>query len=156
MGVVSGENGLQARLLGGQLVEVGIRLAIGGVDPVQIGLGTEHIADAFLDRLAHGMFGLEPGLLFEITDLDAGLRPGLTLKIGIDTGHDPQHGGLACTVQSEQADLGAGKETERDVLDDLLLRRNGLADAVHRVDVLHGGFDSIWRRGKPIIIAWQA
>jgi hypothetical protein len=60
----------------------------------------------------------------------------LALEIGIHAGHDPQHGGLAGAVDAEQADLGAGEEAERDVLDDLPLRRDHLADTVHGEDVL--------------------
>jgi hypothetical protein len=47
-----------------------------------------------------------------------------------------EHGGLARTVEAEQADLGAGEEAEGDVLEDLALRRHDLADAVHGEDVL--------------------
>ena len=42
--------------------------------------------------------------------------------------------------EPEHADLGAGKERQRDVLEDDALGRHDLAHAVHRVDVLsHGG-----------------
>jgi hypothetical protein len=43
----------------------------------------------------------------------------------------------------EHADLGAGKEVERDVLEDRALRRHHLADAPHRVNVFgHRGANS--------------
>ena len=46
---------------------------------------------------------------------------------------------LARAVEAEHADLGAGEERQRDVLEDLALRRHDLADAVHGVDVLGHG-----------------
>src|SRR4029079_15035383 len=46
---------------------------------------------------------------------------------------------LARAVQAEHADLGAGEERERNVLEDLALGRNDLAHAVHREDVLSHG-----------------
>ena len=75
----------------------------------------------------------------------------LAVEVGVDAGHDLQHGRLAGAVEAEQADLGAREERQRDVLDDLALRRHGLADAVHGVDVLH------WRlrRGRRQACAGQ-
>jgi hypothetical protein len=59
----------------------------------------------------------------------------------VGAGHDAQHGGLAGAVEAEQADLGAGEEGQRDVLDDLAFRGNDFADAQHGHDVLgHGCF----------------
>jgi hypothetical protein len=54
----------------------------------------------------------------------------------VDAGHDAQHGGFAGAVEAEQADLGAGEEGQRDVLDDLALGRDDLAHAEHGHDVL--------------------
>ena len=50
-----------------------------------------------------------------------------------------QQARLAGAVQAQHADLGAGKERERDVLEDHALGRDDLAHAVHRVDVLSHG-----------------
>jgi hypothetical protein len=60
----------------------------------------------------------------------------------VHPGHDLQHGGLAGAVEAEQADLGAGEEGQRDVLDDLAFGGNDLADTQHRHDVLGHG-DSV-------------
>src|SRR5690606_16224279 len=100
-------------------------------------------AHAFLDRLAHGVLGVELGFLRQVADLDARLRARLTLEVGVDAGHDPQHGGLAGAVQAQQADLGAGEEGKGDVLDDLLLRRDRLGHAVHGADVLQRGLAAV-------------
>src|SRR5690606_8044756 len=103
-------------------------------------LRLQDFADAFLDRLAHGLFRVQLRLLRQVADLDPRLRPRLADEIGVHAGHDLEHRRLARAAQAQQADLGAGEERQRDVLDDLAFRRHGLADAVHGVDVLrHGG-----------------
>src|SRR6185503_5632464 len=53
--------------------------------------------------------------------------------------HDPKQRRLARAVQAEHADLRAGEEAQADVAQDVALRRNDLADAVHREDVLGHG-----------------
>ncbi|MNN02216.1 hypothetical protein D3C81_1148640 [compost metagenome] len=138
MGVASGEDRLQALLFLGQLVEIGAFLGIGQVDGVQRGLGLQHFAHAFLDGFTHGLGRVQLRFLGQVADLDAGLRTGFALEIGVHAGHDLQDGGLAGAVQAQQADLGAREERQRDVLDDLPLGRDHLADAVHGVDVLRG------------------
>jgi hypothetical protein len=67
----------------------------------------------------------------------------------VDAGHDAQHRRFARAVEAEQADLGAGEEGERDVLDDLALGRDDLAHAVHREYVLsHGSrISCAWKCG---------
>ncbi len=49
------QDGFQLGLLGGQRVEVGIRLGVGGVDLVQARLGVLDLADRLFDDLAHGL-----------------------------------------------------------------------------------------------------
>jgi hypothetical protein len=71
-----------------------------------------HLAEAFLDDLAHAAAGGEVGFLRQKADADAGLRSGLALEFLVDAGHDPQQRGLARAVQAEHADLGAGEEAE--------------------------------------------
>src|SRR5690606_22548956 len=152
VGVAGGEDGFQAFLFLGQGVEVCAFLGVGGVDLVQARLRLQDLAHAFLDRLAHGVLGVELGFLRQVADLDARLRAGLALEVGVDAGHDPQHGGLAGAVQAQQADLGAGEEGQGDVLDDLLLRRDRLGHAVHGVDVLHRGLSAVAgaSRARPV------
>ena len=136
MGVVGGQHVFQLLLFLGQLVEIGAFLGVGGVDLFQPLLRVEDLGDAFLDHFAHGLFRVQVRLLRQVADLGARLGAGFALEVLVHAGHDPQHGGLAGAVDAEQADLGAGEEAERDVLDDLALRGNDLADPVHGVDVL--------------------
>ena len=136
--VAGGQDGFQAFLLLGQGIEVGAFLGVGGVDRLQRGLRLQHFAHAFFDGLADGVLRVQFRLLGQVTDLDAGLRAGLAFEVLVHAGHDLQHGGLAGTVQAQQADLGAGEEGQRDVLDDLPLGRHHLGHAVHGVDVLRG------------------
>ena len=110
----------------------------------------ERSRDAFLDEFADGLGRVEFRLLRQVTDLDAGLRPGLALDLGVDAGHDPQQGRLAGAVQAEHADLRAGEKAQGDVAQDVPLRWHDLPDLVHRIYVLgHVAFRS--RKGTGII-----
>ncbi len=136
MRITGGQDRLQALLLLGQRVEVGTFLGVGGIHRFQRSLRLQHFAHAFLDRLAHGLVRVQFRFLRQVADLDARLRAGLALEIGVHAGHDLEHGGLAGAVQAQQADLGTREEGQRDVLDDLPLGRDHLGHAVHGVDVL--------------------
>ena len=57
-------------------------------------------------------------------------------KSSSSPGHDLEQRRLARAVQADHADLGAGKERQRDVLQDLLAPRIGLGELVHVIDVL--------------------
>ena len=57
------DDGLELGLLGCELVEVGIGLAVLGIDLVEPLLRSEGAADAFLDRLAHGLVRVHHRLL---------------------------------------------------------------------------------------------
>ncbi len=148
--VAGGEDGFQALLLLGQRIKISAFFGIGGIHRFQRGLGLQHVAHAFFHGLAHGVLGVQLRLLGQIADFDAGLRAGLALEIGVHAGHDLQHGGLAGAVQAQQADLGTGEERQRDVLDDLPLGRDHLADAVHGVDVLRGHEVSVSASPPPV------
>ena len=137
MRIIRREQVFKTLLLSGELVEVRPFLGIGGIHLVEALLRTDDLGNAFLDDLAHGLFRIEFWLLFEETNLRAGVRSRLADEFGVGAGHDAQHGRLASTVHAEQADLRAGVERQRNVLDDLAFRRDDLADADHRVDVLH-------------------
>jgi hypothetical protein len=56
-----GDDRLELGLLGGELVEVGVGLGVGGVDLVEPLLAPQHFAHAFLDFLAHGLLGSSCG-----------------------------------------------------------------------------------------------
>ena len=131
-----GDDRFQAGLLLGQLVEVGVLVRVGGIDLVQLGLCLHHFAeggfDFFLDRLGR----VELRLLWQVADGNAGQVLDLAVVFLVHAGHDAEHGGLAGAVQAEQADLGAGEEGQGNVLDDLTLGRDDLADPQHGHDVL--------------------
>ena len=127
----------QALLFGRKLVEIGAFLGVCGIHLIETLLRMDDLGNALFDDFTHRLVGIESRFLFEIADLGPWIGARLTLKIGIRAGHDAQHGRFAGTIHAQQADLGAGEERKRDVLDDLALGRNDLADAVHRVNVLH-------------------
>ena len=103
---------------------------------VELGLLLGH---AFHDVAGH-VFGLvEHRLLRQIADADAVGRPGFAHELGLLPGHDAQQGRLAGAVDAHHADLGAGQEGERHVLQDLFAARIGLGQLVHDIDVLGRG-----------------
>ena len=134
-----GNDGLVLGLLGRQRVKVGVRFGVGRIDGVELFARLDDVAQAALDCLAHRLLGVEFRLLGQITDLQIGHRPGFALNVGINTGHDFEQGGFTRTVQAEHADLGARKERQRDVLENLSFGRHDLADPVHRVNILRHG-----------------
>jgi len=56
------------------------------------------------------VIGVELRLLGQIANLDPRLRARFAFKIGINPGHDLEHGGLARAIKAQQADLRAGEE----------------------------------------------
>ena len=121
---------LQARELVGGLVGVVHRQLVEAVEQVA------HVAHAVLDVAAHVLGLVQVRLLLEEADGRTGCELSLAAVVLVDPRHDPQQGGLARAVETEDADLGAGVEAEVDVLEDRLVRRVGPAQLVHRVDVL--------------------
>src|SRR6218665_3548110 len=136
IGAGGGDQGLQAGLLRGQRVKVGIRLGGGGADLLEPGLGGKQLAQGLMHALAHGVLGVELGFLGQVADLDPGHRGGLAFDLLVDTGHDLQQGRFARAIQAQHADLGAGQKTQGNVLEDLPLGRHGLGDAIHRINIL--------------------
>ena len=131
IGARGGDNGFEARLFFGQLVEVGIFFGIGRIYRFELGLGLHDFTHAGFDLFAYGLGGVEFGFLRQITDLHTGQMLDFAVKFLVGTGHDAQYGGLAGAVQAEQADLGAGEEGQGNVLDDLALGRDDFAHAEH-------------------------
>jgi hypothetical protein len=134
-----GDHRLEPRLLLGQLVEVRVGLGVRGVNLVEPLLRGEDVAESLLDALAHRLRRIELRLLREEPDAHVRHRDRLAVEVPVLAGHDPEQRRLARAVQAEHADLGAGEEAERDVLEDLALGRHRLADAPHGVDVLGHG-----------------
>ncbi len=133
------QDGLQLGLLGSQGVEIGVRLGVGGVHLIQARLGVLDLADGFFHNVANGLARVELWLLWQVADIDPRHGAGFAVELGVDAGHDAQQGGLTGAVQAEHADLGAREERQGNVLEDLTLRRNDLAQPVHGVDVLSHG-----------------
>ena len=73
------------------------------------------------DFLAHGLLGIELGLLRQVTHLDVRLGTRLALDVGIETRHDLEQRRFARAVEAEHADLGAWEERQADVAEDLTL-----------------------------------
>ena len=130
------QDGFQLGLFGGQGVEVGVRLGVGGIHGVEARLGVLDLAYRFLDDLAHGLLRVELRFLGQVANLDAGHRAGFAVDLGVHPGHDAQQGRLAGAVQAQHADLGAGEERQGNVLEDFTLRGDDLADPMHAVNVL--------------------
>src|SRR5205085_5319951 len=70
-------------------------------------------------------------------DADGVARGQLRLTVGrrVETGHDLEHGRLSGAVGTDDTDLRAGQERQRDIVEDDLVA-DGFAHAAHRVDVL--------------------
>jgi hypothetical protein len=107
-------------------VEIGVGFAVRGVDLVEPLAGGDEFAQPLFDRLAHRLDRVELRLLFEVPDRHVGHRNRLAVDIGVDAGHDAQQRRLAGAVEAEDADLRARQEAERNVLEDLTLRRHVL------------------------------
>ena len=133
------QDGFELGLLGGQRIEVGVRLGIGGVHFVEARLGLLDLAYRLFDDVTHGLARVELRLLRQVADLDAGHRPGFAVDLGVDAGHDAQQGRFTGTVETQHADLGAREEGQGDVLENFTLGRDNLADPMHAVDVLSHG-----------------
>src|SRR3990172_6880281 len=63
-----------------------------------------------LPLLAPRLLAVELRLLRQVADPDPGLALHLALELVVGAGHDPEHGGLAGAVETEQPDLGAVEE----------------------------------------------
>ena len=139
------DNRFQAALLFRQRVKIRIRIGVLGIHFFQAFLRGSHFAQTAFHFLAHGFFRIKLRLLRQIADFDAAHRHGFALKFLIHTRHNPQHGGLARAVQTEQTDFRAGEERKGNIFNDGFLRRHNLAHTQHRIDVLlgHGFLNSV-------------
>jgi hypothetical protein len=121
---------LQARELVGGLVGV-----VGG-EVVEAVEQAAQLGDAVLDVGAHVLALVQVRLLLEQPDGGAGRELRLAAELLVTARHDPQQGRLAGAVEAQHADLGAGQEAQRDVLQHLLVGRVRPGQLVHREDVL--------------------
>ena len=125
----------QRCLLLEDLLEVGV----GGAHLlVELLVPQDHVADA-LDALLHVLQDVlalvEDRLLHQDADAVAGAELGVAVGRLVQAGHHLQHGRLAGAVRSEDADLRARVERDRDVVEDDLVP-DRLADLLHLVDEL--------------------
>ncbi len=104
------QNRFELGLFGGQLVEVGIRIGVGGIDLVEARLGVLDHADRFLDHFTDGLARVQLRFLGQVADVQVRHRAGFAVEFVIDAGHDFQQRGLTRTVETQYADLGAGEE----------------------------------------------
>ena len=91
--------------------------------------------NAFLHHFAHGLSGVELGILGQITHGVARSEDHLALIAGLDAGNDFHEGGFTGTVQTDDANLGAIEEGEINVFEHLfLVLLDDFAHAHHRED----------------------
>ncbi|MOA24196.1 hypothetical protein D3C78_1448690 [compost metagenome] len=92
------------------------------------------------------MLEVQLRFLRQVTDLNPLLWASFTFDIGIDARHDAQQSGFTRAVQTQHTNFGAREEAQRDVFQNVTLRRNHFADAMHGIDVLsHGASASLYQ-----------
>ena len=133
-GVGRGDLVLERGLLGADLLVVGVRVRPGGHDRVvlvdeRLDLG-HAVHDVALDVLGR----VELRLLAEVADREAGRQAGFAHELVVEPGHDPEQARLAGAVRTDDPDLGARVERDRDVLEDGLVRRVVPGELVGGVD----------------------
>src|SRR5439155_18319921 len=96
------------------------------------------LGDALLDVALHVLALVQRWLLSEHAHRRARRKRGVAAEVLVEPRHDAQERRLARAVVSEDADLRAWIEGERDVLEDRPVGRVHLREAVHREDVLRG------------------
>ena len=97
------------------------------------------------------MLGVELGFLRQVADVQTRHGGGFALNLGIQTGHDLQQGGLAGTVDAQDADLGTGEKAQGNVFENLTFGRHNLADLVHGENVLGHCYANLGGCKYPII-----
>ncbi len=107
------------------------------VEPLQHRLG---LGNAFLDVAEHGLVLVESRLLLEDAHRVAGAEGRVAVRRLVEPGHDPQHGGLAGAIRTDDADLRSRQEMQRDVIEDDLVAVR-LAHLAHREDELRHSAD---------------
>lgn len=102
------------------------------VEAIQLHLDLAH---ALLDVAADGLLLVERRFLLQDADGGAGGEERVTVVRLVQSGHDLQHAGFTSAVRADDADLGAGKEVQGDIVEhDFVAVR--LANLLHLVDEL--------------------
>jgi energy-coupling factor transporter ATP-binding protein EcfA2 len=98
------------------------------------------LADAVHDVSLDVLGRVELRLLAQVTDREARRETGLAGEPVVEPGHDPEEARLPCPVRSDDADLGARVERDRDVFEHRPVRRVVAGELVGAVDELgwHG------------------
>ncbi len=126
---------LQAAHLVHERVEVGVRCGHLLADLVEAGHLGQHIGEGHLDVLQDGLVLIQRRLLLQDAHGVAGGQARLAVGHLFQPRHHLQQGRLAHAVGTHDADLRAGVERQRDVVqNDLVAHR--LAGLVHLVDEL--------------------
>ena len=139
-GVVLVDLLLEPGLLGEQRVHVGPGVAHLVADRVVSGQYVDDRLDALANGLESGLGGVELRVLLEEPDGIAPAEGDLADVALVLPGDDAEQGRLPRAVEPEDADLGAEVKPERDVLEDLAVRRVDPADPRHGKDDLGIGW----------------
>ena len=126
---------LEAAHLGHEGVEVRVgtcHLLANLVEAVDLG---DHVREGHLDVLAHGLVLVEGRLLLQEPHRVARREARLPVGDVLEAGHDLEERGLAHAVGAHHADLRAGIDAHRDVVENYLLAHD-LAGLVHLVHEL--------------------
>ena len=114
-------------------VEIGVGVAHLGTDLVEALDFSQNVAERHLDVLEDGLVLVERRLLLQDADGVAGAQAGLAVRDLLDTCHQFEERGLAHAVGADHADLGAGIERKRHIVqNDFVAVR--LARFIHGVD----------------------
>jgi len=140
------DNLFKFALLGGELVEVGIRFGVLRVDLVQAFQRVNHFRNGFFDGFANSVFRVQLRFLRQVTDFQARLRTGFTFDVCIDARHDAQQGGLTGTVETQHTNFCAREKAQRDIFKNMTFRRDHFADTMHGINELsHVGLRLFYR-----------
>ena len=90
----------------------------------------------FFHVLEYVLRRIELRHLRQVGDSRALVRPCLTLKVVVHSGHDAEQRGFSRAIRAKHADLGAGIKRQPDAAQDLPRWRDDLAQVLHYVDEL--------------------
>jgi hypothetical protein len=125
---------LELRLLGPDRLVVGIGLGPAGHHGVVLLDQAVDLADAVEDVSLDILRRIQLGLLAEVADGEPRGEARLAGEPVVEPGHDPQEARLPGPVRSDDADLGARVERDRDVLEHRPIRRIVPGELVRGVD----------------------
>jgi hypothetical protein len=129
------EFGLHLTHLGHQRIEVGVRVGHGHAELLHSGLQPFDVGHSLLHVLEDGLAFGQRWLLEQDADARVLGQVCITVVGLLQAGHDFEQGRLPRAVRTDDADLGARKKRQGDVVEhDFVAER--LANVVHRIDEL--------------------